>query len=276
METGMPKPFAPDVKEQLGPYVYMLIDPRDGTAFYVGKGRGDRVYQHVWNALGSVPQDSEGHELGEHDSKAVTSAKNARIREIVNAGERVGHIIVRTCDDDKQAYAVEHGVLMAMQLGGGQKISDGLTNIVSGHYRFEFKDHRAEELDRQIGAEPAPPLPVPCAVIKVNAAATVTDEAELYERASKSWRAGGDMRQVVDLPVFVVAHNVIRAVYRARSWDDVGSGGRNQRLYQFRGVRDAELEETYRHLRLTPEDIGKTRWRDHSWHPVRQLPTLDE
>jgi hypothetical protein len=27
-------------------YVYELIDPRDGKVFYVGKGKGERAWQH--------------------------------------------------------------------------------------------------------------------------------------------------------------------------------------------------------------------------------------
>ena len=28
-------------------YVYQLVDPRNGLPFYVGKGTGDRAYQHT-------------------------------------------------------------------------------------------------------------------------------------------------------------------------------------------------------------------------------------
>ena len=36
------KPFSVKACEGLGSYVYLLIDPRDGQVFYVGKGRGNR------------------------------------------------------------------------------------------------------------------------------------------------------------------------------------------------------------------------------------------
>ena len=39
--------FKPSVKEALGYYVYALVDPRDNKIFYVGKGKGDRVFQHA-------------------------------------------------------------------------------------------------------------------------------------------------------------------------------------------------------------------------------------
>ncbi len=31
-------------------YVYRLVDPNTGHTFYVGKGKGDRVFQHVKEA----------------------------------------------------------------------------------------------------------------------------------------------------------------------------------------------------------------------------------
>ena len=39
--------FPPGVIEHLGWYVYRLIDPRDGSTFYVGKGKGNRVFAHM-------------------------------------------------------------------------------------------------------------------------------------------------------------------------------------------------------------------------------------
>ncbi|MCR2307669.1 hypothetical protein NSX65_32680, partial [Salmonella enterica] len=38
--------FPSGVIEHLGWYVYRLIDPRDGSTFYVGKGKGNRVFAH--------------------------------------------------------------------------------------------------------------------------------------------------------------------------------------------------------------------------------------
>lgn len=39
--------FPPEVVEKLKSYVYRLIDPRNGETFYVGKGKGNRVFSHV-------------------------------------------------------------------------------------------------------------------------------------------------------------------------------------------------------------------------------------
>ena len=39
--------FPPEIARRLKTYVYRLIDPRNGETFYVGKGRGDRVFAHI-------------------------------------------------------------------------------------------------------------------------------------------------------------------------------------------------------------------------------------
>ena len=38
--------FDTKTQKALGYYVYMLIDPRDDRPFYVGKGVGNRIFDH--------------------------------------------------------------------------------------------------------------------------------------------------------------------------------------------------------------------------------------
>jgi hypothetical protein len=46
--------FSALAKERLGWYVYLLRDPRTGEIFYIGKGRGDRAFQHEAAATSAV------------------------------------------------------------------------------------------------------------------------------------------------------------------------------------------------------------------------------
>lgn len=72
--------FLPGVAGELGWYVYTLRDPRDDTVFYIGKGKGNRAYQHARHAAGG---------------SSLLDAKRGLIREIHATGRQVIVEIVR-------------------------------------------------------------------------------------------------------------------------------------------------------------------------------------
>ena len=96
------KGFSPSVSEQLKNYVYRLIDPRNGNTFYVGKGKGDRVFAHVADAL----KDYNGENYTDKDEDDV-SLKVKTIREIKLSGLDVIHVIHRYGLTAKEAFEVE-------------------------------------------------------------------------------------------------------------------------------------------------------------------------
>lgn len=91
-------------------YVYLLIDPNDGQIFYVGKGKGRRMYQHVRAALN-----------GDVDN----SAKYDRIKQILDSGQDVVHKIFSLHEKEDDAFAVEKMLIEEFA-------PLGLTNIVHG------------------------------------------------------------------------------------------------------------------------------------------------
>ncbi|MDJ0424234.1 hypothetical protein QNA14_17070, partial [Dietzia kunjamensis] len=270
---ALPAPFTADVRAALKQYVYMLIDPRDHSAFYIGKGTGDRVYHHVWSALGDAPSSGEGHELltdSEHgDNRAVRTAKDDRIRQIAAAGLAVEHHIIRVCDNPEEAFAVEQALISGFRIGANQSEYGELTNIVSGHYRFAIDDTRAEEIARRLGAEPAPELPRPSLILKVNGAGATDDPDTIYEAARRAWSVRADLRSTPDLPIFVVAHDVVRAVYRAHSWAALDpTDGKSQVVWEFDGVLDSELNANFTGKQLVPTDFGQLNWGQRGCHPL--------
>jgi hypothetical protein len=111
-----PLAFLPGAAEQLGWYVYALRDPRSGEVFYVGKGIGNRVYQHARHAKKLTGETSERLKL-------------TTIHSIHNAGLDVGVEIVRhRIPDEQSAYEVEAAVIDTLGLLGSD-----LTNLVGGH-----------------------------------------------------------------------------------------------------------------------------------------------
>ena len=47
------------VSDELQLYVYMLVDPRNGIPFYVGKGQGIRAHAHLAEAMIEIDEDDE-------------------------------------------------------------------------------------------------------------------------------------------------------------------------------------------------------------------------
>ena len=83
------KKFSPEVCKALKFYVYRLVDPRNSETFYVGKGKDNRVFQHVQTA---VQYDKE---IDGEEKQDEISLKYTRIRDIHRAGLEVIHIIHR-------------------------------------------------------------------------------------------------------------------------------------------------------------------------------------
>ena len=112
MSSPDPDKFPPGVADQLQTYVYRLIDPRTGDTFYIGKGKGDRVFAH-----------SRANSALTNWAQTNWDAKLKRIHEIRLAGFQVAHVIHRHGLDDKTAFEVEAALIDAYP---------GLTNEVIG------------------------------------------------------------------------------------------------------------------------------------------------
>jgi hypothetical protein len=91
-------------------YVYELIDPRDGLAFYVGKGTGDRI---------------SAHERDARANPTVCSEKFSKIKDIWSVGLEVKRLHVAWFRDERAAYAHEAERV-------GEYGLDALTNIIPG------------------------------------------------------------------------------------------------------------------------------------------------
>jgi hypothetical protein len=112
-------------------YVYALIDPRDSSIFYVGKGKRERILQHAGQvAIGDTFIDCNDGE-GNPNSNQTRTEKVQKIAEIKMAGLDVIERILARFNTQDEAFAVEsvliHWVYGRKQEGGV------LTNIQAGH-----------------------------------------------------------------------------------------------------------------------------------------------
>lgn len=107
-----PKFISGSLADALGHYVYLLIDPRDGQVFYVGKGIGGRCF--------------------DHDSREDGERKAARMAEIEAAGLETSIDIIRHGMATKEeAFLVESAVIDVYGIAN-------LTNRVKGHGSTDF------------------------------------------------------------------------------------------------------------------------------------------
>jgi len=118
-------------------YVYKLIDPRNGEAFYVGKGTGRRMYHHVAEARkgalkGNLP-------------------KLERIRSILADGREPRASIVQRFDSEQEA--LDYEALLIATLPGLTNIlarGGGGWSITAEEYNRRQKAKMAEWMQAQV------------------------------------------------------------------------------------------------------------------------------
>lgn len=182
--------FSPEVKNKLQHYVYRLIDPRNGETFYIGKGKGNRVFAH---AQGDIEEDS-------------LSEKMSRIREIRIAGFEVAHVIHRHGMDESTAFEVEAALIDAYP---------GLTNIIDGHGNNDFGTMHANEIIKHYNAKIAE-FKHKALLISVNRSAV---ETSLYNATRYAWRLNKNNAEKAEI-ILPTIQGLIVGAFIAESWVD--------------------------------------------------------
>lgn len=184
----MVQSFSTEIVEKLKTYVYRLIDPRNGETFYVGKGKGNRVFQHCKAAI-------QGENPGD---------KLNRIREIINGGFEVSHVIHRHGMSESTAFEVEAALIDAYP---------GLTNEVSGSGSNEFGAMHAQEIVTRYQAEPAV---FTHRVILINVNRSASDRS-LYDATRYTWKINPKKAARAEY-ILAVRQGLILGVFVAEQW----------------------------------------------------------
>lgn len=186
--------FPPGVALQLGYYVYRLVDPRNGETFYVGKGKGDRVFSH---ASGEKIKDKDEDEQDQ---------RLKRIRDIHDAGLEVVHVIHRHgMESEETALCVGAAVMDAYP---------GLTNRIGGHQSGEFGVAHAEELITRYCAKPFVPAH-PLLLVSIRASYE-GEGRDAYDAARYAWKINPKRAE----GRIVVAHvkGLVKEVFTVGKW----------------------------------------------------------
>lgn len=221
--------FSKKSLEELGYYVYALIDPRNRKVFYIGKGSGDRVFRHCKDAL------------LENDE----SLKLNLIRDIISSGAEVGHYILRHKLTEEVAYQIE-SVLIDILTYPEFNTEHVLTNIVKGHHQWDEGVKTVDEINAIYDCEKIKVNPNDrLLLVSLNKsfddakAKGIYRRIDIYEKTRKYWRIAKSRAGQIDY-VLGVYHGIVRAVLRVEGYewslyDDEGKVSFNKARCSFYG-----------------------------------------
>lgn len=249
------KQFSELVNRKLGNYVYRLIDPRNGTTFYVGRGQGNRVFSHAAGQEKTTePEGSEALKL-----KTIWAIKNA--------GFAVQHVIHRHGMDEDAAKEVEAALIDSYP---------GLTNIQGGYDGSRGVMH-AEEV---ICLYEAPEAVFRHNLMLINVNKS-SEEEDLYDAVRYAWKVSLEKARKVDY-VLAVRRGLIIGAFKATEWlpatkeyfPDFNRDGYGPREGRY-GFCGCEAPEDVKRLYLRKRVPDKHRKRGAA-NPIRYVEAQDQ
>ena len=183
--------FSKIVADCLKSYVYRLIDPRNGETFYVGKGNGNRVFDHAKGETKNSPELED-------------SLKLRRIRDIRLAGFDVQHVIHRHGMDNQTAEEVEAALIDAYQGLVNLKAGKGSKAVGVMHSAEIVELYEAKDIELQHNV----------LMITINRSAA---NESVYEAVRYAWKLDPKNARKVEF-VFAVVQGLVVGVFVPDQW----------------------------------------------------------
>jgi hypothetical protein len=184
-----------EVAKILKSYVYVYIDPRNGKPFYIGKGKGNRLFSHL----------KEQSEI----------EKVARIAEIRQSGKEPRIEILRYGLSDSEARLVEAA---SIDLIGKSR----LTNRMSGHHESSFGRITSQRVITMLTAKKVK-VQHKAILLTINKLyRSDMSKEELYETTRGFWVAGETRRNKVEYAL-ALYQGIVLEVYRIKQWHPAGT-----------------------------------------------------
>ncbi len=226
--------FSNEVKEKLKFYVYRLVDPRNGRTFYVGKGKGDRVFAHI-KAKDVSSFYKENADEKDEDNSDISKIK--MIMDIRNDGLEVIHIIQRWGLEEKEAFEIEQAFIDYFGL-------DRLGNKVNGH-DAERGMSSANEIEKRLMAEPFEDYKggsngIPKFIILKITPQSIQDKGkDVYEAVKGNWKINPKKAQNYDYAL-AVERGIVKGVFKVDKWEKSDEEGR----FYFKKSQDKVPDKT--------------------------------
>lgn len=237
--------FSKELHPKIGHYVYLLIDPRDNSIFYVGKGKGDRIFTHAKGAL----KENETSSL---------STKNELIKEIIAEGKEVDYRIVRWNLEEDKAFEIE-SILIDLLTNEDLKKNGELKNKIDGRHSSFHGIQTPKEIEAKLtrGNIDTTKLKDRLLVITLNQS---LEGPSLYERVRGNWNLNRKRVEKVDY-VLAVYDGVIIGVFKPEKWEvveDLAPNVKKRKRLKFSGeiVEDKNILDRYLHKKIPPKSKG--------------------
>ena len=228
--------------EELRYYVYALEDGQS-CIFYIGKGKGNRVFQHEEGQLANKDKSTG-------EDSADISEKNKAIQSILSKGEKVKSYILAHGLDEQTAFAIEMTLIDLLNIKGK---TFNLTNIVRGQHAETSGIASTEDIIAQYNAKPLDIANLSHKLMLININRQYEscktdgihiDENKLYETVRYCWKASIDNVQKADY-VLATYRGIVKGVYKPLRWDKVTTEKDKDRVY-FEGEQASnEIKEIY-------------------------------
>ena len=217
--------FSQSTIENIGYYVYCLIDSRDKTIFYIGKGRGNRVFAH--------------------EQETLEKEKNKRIYDIQKSGAKVDKYIIRHGLTEDEAFHLEAALIdiFSSNVWSNRK----LLNIMGGHHCLDNGMKSVSEIEAYYCVEEITKEEIHNNCLIVNINNTYKSNQDVYEATRKSWLLNANKINNIEL-IIAEYRGIFRAIYKPERWyTEIDKKDRIRWLFEGKDVSDKYPEYMNKH-----------------------------
>lgn len=224
--------FSQATVEAIKSYVYALVDD-ENRIFYIGKGEGNRVFNHVDEVRRLLLNNNQLDEVSaaedQDDSIDSSSPKHQRIASLLKKGFDPIKYIIREGLTPEQALLIEATLISVLDW----QLQGGLTNQVSGHGTYHFGLKTVEELEATKGApfqlDKLPGLKRLDQIVAINVnrrwPEVVARKSTLLEISKGCWKLSLSRAQECKYAI-IHANGIVRGVFEIKKWCGPDKDGR--------------------------------------------------
>lgn len=227
--------FSNSVLSQLKHYVYIYSHPKTNEIFYIGKGKGNRVFSHL--------------------NDKSESKKVKYLQELYDSGLKPKiEILIHGIEDDKVTLNIESSIIDLI----------GIKQLTNNKVGYKSKTYGRMTIDQINSIYKKQPVNIeePAILIRINKAFRFTmSEMELYDYTRGRWKLTPKRAKNAKYG-FAVYQGVIQEVYEIFDWHKAGttnsirskneeiglnSAGRLVDRYEFTGrIASKKIRDKYR------------------------------